>query len=603
MLKIMGLMTAFCALMAAPALAETPAELQPSGRFSAPESTMAQTPTMGWNPWNAFRTEVTEAKIMGVANALISTGLTEAGYHYINLDDGWWLKRRSDGRIEIRTNVFPSAALPDGETSFRPFVDRLHGMGLKVGIYSDSGRNTCAQVYDRKSPNLPEGTVAEREVGSLDYQAQDMQLIFGEWGFDFIKVDACGLTNYGPQDAHVQDGSYRATGPYIFSKQPERTDAAKVESLYASLKNHIQAVRPEGDYILSICLWGQADVNEWGRQYGNSWRTSPDIRPRWDAMLRNFDSAAPLALYAGPGHWNDPDMLEFGNGEFDASHLTEARAHMSMWAVIAAPLILGSDVTQWPQSLIDIAGNRDVIAINQDAAGHQGVTLMKTADTQVVAKTLSDGSKAVALINRTNAPLSLSVPLARLNLDDGHDLRVRDVWTQTDLTPVREILTAELAAHETALYRVSGTPLLKNGVYLSEIPAHIHVAVDGRKGQRLPAGWIAAQVNVSSSGAPLGLGGQVFEDGLGVLANSRLEIRLDKAFSRFQTSAGAVGATSHPVTYRLYGDGRLLAEQTTTGLTTFDTEVTGVSVLELVTEADVSDTPLELGWGAPRLIR
>jgi hypothetical protein len=415
----------------------------------------AATPPMGWNPYNAFGINANEANIMATAEALTKTGLADAGYRYINVDDGWWLKRGADGRVVVRTSMFPSAApaAEGGQTSLRPFTDKLHAMGFKAGLYTDIGRNACSQAWQRKNPNLPEGTQAEREVGSLDHQAGDMQQIFGDWNFDYIKVDACGLADYGPDRAWVKDGTYRVFTPTIVRDKPNPADDAKVEALYASLSDAIAAVRPKGDYVLSICAWGEASTNEWGNKHGNLWRTSADINASWKSMLHNFDSAAAIPDKAGPGHWNDPDMLEIGNGEFDASHLTEARAHMSMWAMISAPLLLGSDVAKWPQSLVDIAGNREVIAIDQDPLGRQGTIVSKTGDGEILVKSLANGDKAVALINRSNQPISLSVNRAQLELAKGA-VTQRDLWTHKDAALKGDSLQVALAPHETALYRL-----------------------------------------------------------------------------------------------------------------------------------------------------
>ncbi|EEF27058.1 alpha-galactosidase/alpha-n-acetylgalactosaminidase, putative [Ricinus communis] len=172
---------------------------------------------MGWNSWNAFRTDVDEEKVVGAARVLVDSGLAGLGYVYVNLDDGWWLKRRAgDGRLQIRTGIFPSAATggPDG-TSFRPFTDKLHAMGLKAGIYTDIGRNACSQAYDLHSPNLPQGTTAEREVGLDGHVAQDIGLYFKDWGFDYIKVDACGLADFAPGSDLVQRQRYRGLTPLI----------------------------------------------------------------------------------------------------------------------------------------------------------------------------------------------------------------------------------------------------------------------------------------------------------------------------------------------------------------------------------------------------
>jgi alpha-galactosidase len=586
--------------------------LLPSGRFSLATAASALTPPMGWNPWNAFRTEVTEDKIMAVARSLKNTGLADAGYRYVNIDDGWWLKRRADGRIEIRTSMFPSAALADGQTSFRPFVERLHGMGLKAGIYTDIGRNACSQAWDARSPNLPAGTRAEREVGSFGHQAEDMRLIFGEWGFDFIKVDACGLADFDPDKTYVRDGQYRALGPYIVRHQSAQSEERKVEALYADLRKAIAAARPDGDYLLSICTWGEASVADWAKAYGSQWRTSPDISANWNSMLRNFDSAAGRALYAGPGRWNDPDMLEVGIGQFDASHLVEARAHMSLWAIIGAPLILGSDLTRMPQSVLDILGNREVIAINQDPAGNQGVIVAKTGDTEIIVKTLAQpGTKALALVNRGGKPHTLSVPLARLNLDASATASVRDLWTGQTPALDKGSITVELAPHETTLLLVKGRSDLRDGVWLGEMPARINVAVDGRAtlARTLAASWVPAQVNAAPSGQPLLVDGKRHDNGLGVLANSRLEVRLDGGFRRFLASAGRIAdaredAARPKLNYRVYGDGKLLFDKTSAQAEGIDVPVRGVKTLELVVRGDAGPaTPVTAAWADARLTR
>lgn len=406
---------------------------------------------MGWNPWNAFRTEVTEAKILAVAEALKQTGLADAGFRSIDVDDGWWLQRNAQHRIVVRTSMFPSAAMPDGSTSLRPFVDRLHSMGLLAGLYTDIGRNACSQAWDPQSPNLPQGTVAEREIGSMNHQAQDMRLIFGAWNFDALKVDACGLADFGPDKPAVKNGTYRALGPYIVRGQVSADQTAKVEALYASLEQEIDTVRPRHDYSLAICTWGEADVTRWGNRYGTSWRTSPDIEPTWKSMLANFDSAAAHPEVAGPGHFNDPDMLEIGNGEFDADHLEAARAHLSLWAMLNAPLILGSDITRWSPALVAVAGNREVIALDQDPLAKQAVVVQRTGDGEVLLKSLQDGSRAVALVNRGDAPISLSIATSQVGLHG--PLIVRDLWTHQEHA-AGATLSANLLPHQTVLLRI-----------------------------------------------------------------------------------------------------------------------------------------------------
>ncbi|TYQ19938.1 UNVERIFIED_ORG: NPCBM/NEW2 domain-containing protein [Zoogloea ramigera] len=387
------------------------------------------------------------------------------------------------------------------------------------------------------------GTRAEREVGTYGYGAQDMQLLFGEWNFDYVKVDACGLADYAAGQRHVRDGTYRPLGPYIVRGRPEEAASDQVEALYADLAQQLAKVRPQGDYVLSICAWGEARVADWAGKYGNMWRTSADIRGTWSSMLHNFDSAAIRPLYAGPGRWNDPDMLKVGIGEFDGAHLVAARAHLSMWAIINAPLILGADLPRVPQTILDIMGNRDVIAINQDPAGHQGVTAARNGDTQVIVKTLAQpGRKAVALINRGDQPRSAAISVAQLNLDPTAPLTVRNAWTGRVLALDGQRIVTGLAPRETVLLVVEGRPRVAGGAYVTELPARLRILDDGSAAlpMALRAQWVPVQANAAPSGAPLVVDGQPVNHGIGALVNSRLQVRLDAEFGRFRAQAGVM---------------------------------------------------------------
>ena len=443
------------ALAALAVLGTHPASSMANERAETVSGT-APTPPMGFNPYNAFAVDVTEDQMMAIARKLVDSGLAEKGYRYVNIDDGWWIKREANGRLEVNTKAFPSADLGNGETSFLPFVTGLHSMGLKAGLYTDIGRNACSQAWRADDPNLPVGTVAEREIGSMDHQASDMRQIFGDWNFDFIKIDACGVADFEPDKANVKDGQFRSFGPWMVRGRSPSADDAKIERLYATLNSDIAKVRPKRDYVLSICNWGEANVAAWGTHDGNMWRTSGDINASWNSMLANFDSAAANPGAAGPNHWNDPDMLEIGNGEFDANHLVEARAQISMWAIISAPLLIGSDITKWPQSLFDVAGNRDVIAIDQDVAGRQGVIVSKTNEAEILVKTLAlSDTRAVALINRGSKPISLSVMLSQLGLPSNVKATVRNLWSGQENPLDGGAISASLAPHETALFRVT----------------------------------------------------------------------------------------------------------------------------------------------------
>jgi len=550
----------------------------------------AMTPPMGWNAWNAFRTDVDEAKILANADVLIQSGLAEAGYRHVNIDDGWWLKRAADGRIHIRAGIFPSARLADGSTSFRPFVDGLHAKGLKAGIYTDIGRNNCAQHWDRNSQNLPAGDVREREVGTLGFQQADARLLLNEWGFDYLKVDACGIADYGPGFAGVRDGIYRELSPLIVRGKPDRSEPAIVEALYATFAAHVRAAAP--DAVLAICAWGEAEVGNWAGQYGQSWRTSPDIRATWASMLANFDSAAPRALFAGPGRWNDPDMLEIGNGDFDATHLVEARAHLSMWAIIAAPLILSVDLTKASPEVLAIVGNREVIAIDQDPAGHQGVILTQTADGVVVAKQLTTpGHKAIAMINRSDKPLTLGVEISDLRLRP--DIEIRDVWRARTTRLKGPRIEMRLAPRETALLRVQGQVANPRMVHAEEMPAQIKVAATDTR----PAGrdtWIPARIGHTPSGVPIVVDGRHDVGALGVSAGTRLRVSLAGDARRFHTRPIGGGR------YAIYGDGKLLRQGVADGRSSINLAVGNVRMLELVAPVDASEGFAWSGVGLER---
>ncbi len=622
--------------MVAPAHAGTTADpLAPAGQWQGNASGSALTPPMGWNSWNAFRTEVDEDKVMGAARVLVDSGLARLGYNYVILDDGWWLKRRaSDGRMQIRTNIFPSAATggPDG-TSFRPFTDKLHAMGLKTGLYTDIGRNACSQAYDLHSPNLPQGTTAEREVGLEGHVAQDLNLYFKQWGFDYIKIDACGLADFVPGSDLVKQQDYRAQAPLIERGSINRTDNGAVRARYEAAAAALKAARPGNDYVLSICAWGMANVRTWGKDVGNLWRTSSDITPSWTSMLHNFDSAAKRALYAGPGHWNDPDILHIGHEDFDASHPVEVRSHFSLWAMINAPLLVSYDLRNGPAALLGVLGNADIVGLNQDKGGHQAVVAYDSDDAQILVKTLGDGQrKAVALFNRGASPAPVTLLARHLKLADGAPVTLRNLWTKESATFTGE-KAFTLAPHETLVFEATGKRQLENGVYLSEIPGAINVAIDGtrqpqadpgihrmidpwsgtRSGGSRPqyAGWGGAQADVTPYGQSLQVAGQVFDSGIGILSNSRLQVRND-GHAVLTASVGVDDSTENtrqPVRFYVYGDGKLLAESAPAAFggkaQRLRADIRGRKVIELVVRDVKADdaVPVVATWGDVQLVR
>jgi hypothetical protein len=585
-------------------------ELQPSGRFSVYGHGAAATPPMGWNPWNAFRTEVDQAKMLSVVDVIERSGLQAAGYRYINVDDGWWLKRRAGGDIEIRTAMFPIARAADGGTSFRAWTDQLHARGFKAGLYTDIGRNACSQAHDMSSPNLPVGSVAEREIGLDGREYTDLRTMFQDWGFDYIKVDACGPADFAAGGKAHASGNYRETRPLIVRGDAVRTDRDAVETHYARVGRLLAELNPDNDFVFSICPWGEANVRDWGGRHGNLWRTSPDIEPTWESMLRNLDSTVGRELYAGPGRWNDPDMLAVGLGEFDGAHLVQARSHFSLWSVLSAPLLLGFDLGHAPPALLELLSNPEVIAVNQDPAGNQASLASRDGDVQVLVKPLSArGERAVVLFNRGAKPATAQVDAIGLKLAPGSALRVRDLWRRQDLAPATGPLRFELEPHGAVMLKVSGTPLDPAGHLLTEMTGRIHVAADGLQGQGTQADPAAIpHADATPAGEPLRIAGTSYRHGVGIHADSRLEVLAGRRFSRFTSEAGVQHGARGSVVFRVYGNARLLYESRPLrdgeAPARIDVPLQGVEVLELVADAidGAAGTPTPVvAWGDPRL--
>ncbi|AQR63325.1 alpha-galactosidase [Brevundimonas sp. LM2] len=607
--------------------------LAPTGRWSANTRGAAPVPPMGWNSWNAFYSDIDEEKIMASATILVDTGLAARGYRHVNIDDGWWLKRRqSDGRMVIRTDNFPSAIVgPGDQTSFRPLTDRLHAMGLRAGIYSDIGRNSCGQVYTPNFANQPEGTVAEREVGLHGHVDQDIRLYFAEWGFDLIKVDGCGIRGLAADTDHVRQDHYREFPPLIDMNALGRTDIAAVQALYEEVGQALHDHNPDGDYLFSVCLWGSSNVRAWGKNLGNLSRTSDDITPQWTRMLTNLDTVSTRALYAGPGSWNDPDMLFVGSGDFDAAHMTEARSHFALWAILNAPLIIGYDLRKATPEQIALFGNPGLVALNQDPAGHQAVPAYQSSELQIFVKTLADGDKGVAIFNRGLAAIETQLSARHLKFRDDAEVSLTDLWTGE-----RQTFTGETAfrlePRQTLVFRASGARALPDGLYVSEVPGDVNPAEDGvTTPQHDPAihrgviGWQGtrgsgehpqyggfggAQADRSPFGEPLRIAGTRFDSGIGALANSRLEVR-NHGYARLTARVGiddSAVSRERPVTFLIYGDGRLLARSEPQAFgaapQALDVDIRDVAILEMVVRAEgEAVAALPVVWGDAALLR
>jgi alpha-galactosidase len=370
-------MKAVLALAAALLLAAQPAAAQEARKSNG----LAKTPPMGWNSWNKFACNIDEGIVRRIADSMASTGMKDAGYQYVVIDDCWHGTRDENGFITADPKKFPSG--------IKALADYVHSKGLKFGIYSDAGRKTCGG-----------------RPGSQGYEYQDA-LTYARWGVDYLKYDWCN------------------------------TGARNAEEAYSLMSD---ALRSTGrDIVFSLCEWGTAKPWLWAKDIGNLWRTTGDITDKWEGkydyswgVLNIVDMNEPLWPYAGPGHWNDPDMLEVGNGGLTA---TQYRSHFSLWAMMAAPLIAGNDIANMDEATRDILLNKEVIAVDQDALGIQGRRVWKDGDKEVWVKPLSGGRRAVLLFNRGTAPVEIGFSWEQLGWPGHVRAKIRDLWAHKDLKP------------------------------------------------------------------------------------------------------------------------------------------------------------------------
>jgi alpha-galactosidase len=358
----------------------------------AQTTNVALTPPIGWNSWNKFACHVSEQLIREMADAMVASGMKAAGYQYVNIDDCWQVGRAAGGAIVADPDRFPSG--------IKALADYVHNKGLKLGVYTDAGRLTC-----------------EKRPGSYEHEAQDIQT-YAAWGVDYVKIDWCHSEGLDPE---VQ---------------------------YAKFRDAIaQSGRP---IVFSICNWGVKAPWRWGPHTGNLWRTTGDISDNWTSMTSIGFSQNGLEKFAGPGHWNDPDMLEVGNGGMQPD---EYRTHMSLWAILAAPLLAGNDLRSMTQETKDILINPEVIAVDQDAKGEQGHRVWEEGFLEIWAKPLADGSEAVGLFNRTEAAIPMTLPLKLIGL--GQSAKVRDLWEHKDVGAVKDFYTVQVPKHGVVLVKVS----------------------------------------------------------------------------------------------------------------------------------------------------
>ncbi|HYA48769.1 MAG TPA: glycoside hydrolase family 27 protein [Burkholderiales bacterium] len=362
---------------------------------------LALTPPMGWNSWNKFACGVNEKAVRAAADAMVASGMRDAGYQYIVIDDCWQVDRDAKGNIIVDGRSFPSG--------IKALADYVHSKGLKFGIYSDAGTKTCAG-----------------RPGSWGYEFQDARQ-YAEWGVDYLKYDWC---NNGGQNS---------------------------AAAYSRMRDALQACgRP---IVFSICEWGSTKPWLWARDIGNLWRTTDDIQDAWEVkkgqgglgVVQILDLQAGLEAHSGPGHWNDPDMLEVGNGGMTDA---EYRTHFSLWCLLAAPLMAGDDLRTMTSATRDILTNKEVIAIDQDPLGRQAAKVRDDGDLEVWARPLADGGRAVILLNRGPKPASIAVNWLELGYPKTLEAKVRDLWKHQDLGAFKGSFQATVEGHGVVMVRL-----------------------------------------------------------------------------------------------------------------------------------------------------
>ncbi|MFJ6698362.1 glycoside hydrolase family 27 protein [Streptomyces sp. NPDC091272] len=394
-------LAALCALAALAAAQFTTA---PSA--AALDNGQARTPAMGWNSWNAFRCDIDEQKIRAAADALVGTGLREAGYRYVNIDDCWQAPTRdAEGRLRADPARFPGG--------IAALADYVHDKGLKLGLYATPGRRTCANIWHDYPGSL----------GSLGHEYQDAETFAG-WGVDYLKYDWC----YAGKDG------------------------VRAEPGFTTMRDALAATgRP---MLFSIHHEPQLPVWDWRPQVANSWRVAADIRDNWQSMIGIVRINQPLAAHAGPGAWNDPDMLEVGNGGMTDA---EYRTHFGLWAQMAAPLLISTDLTAATPRTLRLLANRDVIAVDQDPLGRQGTVVSREDGLVVMTKPLVGGARSVTLTNETDATATVSTTTAAAGLKRHDSYAVKNLWTGRE-SFTAGTLRAEVPAHDTVMYRVAPDP-------------------------------------------------------------------------------------------------------------------------------------------------
>ena len=502
-----------------------------------PVAGLAPTPPMGWNSWNKFSCNITGAFVEAVADGMVSSGMKDAGFEFINIDDCWsQATRAADGTLQPDTVHFPPSTT-GGNDGIQIVADYVHSKGLKLGIYGDRGTETCGH-----------------RAGSQGYEMQDA-MTWASWGVDYLKYDNCAAT----LDAQTQ---------------------------YQTMRDALTAT--DRDFVFSICAWS---FYEWASVIGNLQRTTTDITNTWDSIVSNLQTNKLVTAYGGPNHWNDPDMLEVGNSDFGAGPVTdlENQSHFSLWAIVDAPLIAGNDLRDGHMADATKATltNTEVIALNQDALGLPGYEVRESGDQSVWAKPLdANGARGVVLFNAGAAPADITVGFAEIGLSLG-PATVRDLLGHADLGTFTDSYTATaVPSHGTATLKIlGGEPARPRGAgaYLSDLtPTY---AANG-------LGPVERDTNNGASdagdGGPIKLRGQAFSKGLGMSAPSAVIFRLGKVCTSFSATVGvddAAGGAGSVVFQVWADDNKLFDSGTVTGMSAampVMVDLTGLRRLKLV---------------------
>jgi alpha-galactosidase len=518
----------------------------------------APTPPMGWNSWNEFHGGISETLIDSVADAFVSAGLKDAGYTYVNIDDTWSNKagRASDGSLQADPTKFP-----DGISAV---ADHVHAAGLKLGIYGDRGTATCGGY-----------------PGSQGYETQDAGS-FASWGVDYLKYDNCNAT-------------------------------LDVKTQYQAMATALMTTgRP---FVFSLCAW---QFYQWGVTTGNLWRTTGDISDLWSSIYANLMNNRSYAAYAGPNGWNDPDMLEVGVTDDLVSYAvnhTEYQSHFSLWAIMAAPLIMGNDPTSLTKNpaIQAILTNKEVIALDQDALGLQGTQVWESGDgnLSVWAKPLNaEGTRGVVLLNAGAAPADVSFTLPLIGLAGG-SAKVRDLVAQMDLGTFEDSYTvAAIPSHGTATLKVVGTepPRPSGTADLSDLTWTYSANGLGPVEKDMSNGYSAP-----GDGTTISLMGTTYAKGLGMAAPAAVIYRLNKSCSMFTADVGIDDSTNGQgsVDFQVFADGQNVYDSgTLTGnqgqnpmVKHIALDVTGVRRLKLmVNNAGDGASWDRASWGNPQIV-